>query len=234
MPELDAKLGITIAIFCAGAPSSQGTLEMLRQLGVEDWSSVKQLRYRGYGWPGRAAVTLVNEDQERSLSYSDSWGGILEKHRPWRCRLCIDHTGEFADIAVGDPWYRTVGADEAGSSLVVVRTERGRQFLAAAIESGVVELQRVGNELLPQSQPNLLQTRGAIWGRLVMSRPLAVPVPRYRNMPTARIWWGELSPLDKLRSFSGTAKRIVRRRLRRRVPVIPAVELDPAQGGEDV
>ena len=111
------------------------------------------------------------------------------------------------------------------SSLVVVRTERGRAFLRSAIDAGAVELERVPDRLLVESQPNLLKTRGAVWGRIMASRLLLLPAPRYERMPTFRHWWGELTVIERIRSFTGTVKRIVTRRLHRRRPVEP---LDPS------
>lgn len=225
-PELDAKLGLTIAIFCAGTPSTRGTLEMLDRMDVADPEQVRSLRYRGNGWPG-AAVAQTSRGgggPVHEMSYDQSWGEILQKHVQWRCRVCVDHTGEFADIAVGDPWYREIGADEAGQSLILARTERGRQLLEAAVKAGALAARRVDPGLLPASQPNLLATRGAVWGRIVTSRALGVAAPRYTNMPTGRIWWRELSALAKIRSISGTLKRIVRRRLHRRQVIRPVDE----------
>ena len=82
IPDLDEKLGVTVAIFCAGAPSTNATIEMLGALGVDDTSKAGEIRYRGNGWPGNASVRVDGEIEERSMSYMDSWGGILEKHRP--------------------------------------------------------------------------------------------------------------------------------------------------------
>lgn len=221
VPRLNGKLAVTIGIFCAGAPSTAGTIEMLGDLGIEDPADVRQLRYRGNGWPGEASATTSADSQPHTMSYEESWGRILQKHRPWRCRLCIDHTGEFADIAVGDPWYRPIEPGEAGSSLVVVRTERGRDFLAAAMSAGHVELRRVSSDLLPRSQPNLLKTRGAVWGRLTVCRLIGLPIPHYENMPTFRHWVRELTLRQRLSSIGGTVKRAVRRGLRHRRPVNP-------------
>jgi len=224
VPGLEEKLAVTIAIFCAGAPSTAGTIEMLEALGVDDPSDVGELRYRGNGWPGRAAVRMRTGGQERSLSYEESWGGLLQKHRPWRCRLCIDHTGEFADLAVGDPWYREIEPGEAGSSLVVVRTERGRRYLAEAVQSGHLDVHRVPNELLPESQPNLLQTRGAVWGRLTASRLIGLPTPTFHEMPTFRHWIRELTIRQKASSVGGTVRRVLKRGLHRRREVRPIDE----------
>ena len=104
---------------------------------IEDPSSVRSVRYRGKGWPGNAeAVAELPEGRvERSLTYRQAWDEVLQKHRQWRCYVCLDHTGEFADISVGDPWYRPIAEGEAGRSLVLVRTERGRAVLRRAMEA---------------------------------------------------------------------------------------------------
>jgi coenzyme F420 hydrogenase subunit beta len=111
---------------------------------------------------------------------------------------------------------------------VVVRTERGREFVRDAITHGHVLLERVSHDLLPRSQPNLLKTRGAVWGRMVALRLTLQPAPTYRNMPTFGFWMRELSLVEKLRSLVGTAKRVATRRLFRRRPVVPVDESELA------
>lgn len=225
-PALDAKLGVTIAFFCAGTPSTRGTLEMAETLGVapEDIASV---RYRGRGWPGRARVRRRGGNEERTLSYEESWGAILQRHRQWRCRVCVDHTGEFADISVGDPWYRGIPDDEPGHSLIIARTERGRRLLHAAVASGTLLAERVDPGVIGASQPNLLSARASVWGRLVASRLTGVATPRYRNLPTFRWWWRELSWWEKAQSTLGTLRRVRQRGLRRRRVVTPMTSPEP-------
>jgi coenzyme F420 hydrogenase subunit beta len=217
-PRLAERLGLTIGIFCAGTPSTRGTLEMLRRMGIDDPSKVTSVRYRGLGWPGRARATAVGPagGREASLSYDESWGEILQKHRQWRCHVCADHTGEFADIAVGDPWYREIPPDEPGRSLILVRTERGRAALRDALASGALVAERVGGEILDASQPNLRATRGAVGARVLFSRLLGAAAPRYRGFSLGRGWWRDLTPTQKLRSVTGTLSRVFRRRLRGR------------------
>lgn len=228
-PRLDANLGLTIAVFCAGTPTTRGTLEMLEAMGVDDVAALEELRYRGRGWPGDAVATVRNPDGStttRHLTYDESWGEILQRHRQWRCYVCADHTGEFADIAVGDPWYRDVGPDEPGSSLILVRTERGRRWFEAARRSGAIVATRVPPTRLPESQPGLLRVRGAVIGRIAMLRSLGLPAPRYRGLPMLATWWRVLGTRGKVRSTFGTLKRIWRRRLFRRRPVRPMAPID--------
>jgi coenzyme F420 hydrogenase subunit beta len=229
-PALADRLGLTIAFFCAGTPSTRGTLEMLARLDVEP-TDATSVRYRGQGWPGRARVTAAGDppERDRSLSYDQSWGEILQRHRQWRCYLCVDHTGEFADISVGDAWHRPIAGDP-GRSLVLARTERGVRIVEQAIRAGVLVLEPLAPRQLAASQPNLVQTRGAVWGRILTLRAAGQAAPRYRNLPAAGAWWRELSLKDKLRSTLGTLRRIVRRRLWRPVALTgyEAPSLQPA------
>ena len=222
-PALDSRLALTIAIFCAGTPSLAGTLALLDELGVDDPAAVESIRYRGNGWPGDAVVTVrtaSGEARTARTTYQASWGGVLQRHRQWRCHVCVDHTGEFADISVGDPWYRPVGEGEPGRSLILVRSEAGRAALRRALERGTVIAEPAGPQHLVESQPNLLKTRGAVWARVATTRALGVAAPRYRNLATFPSWRRELGPIDKIRSVTGTVRRTRRRRLHRRRPVV--------------
>ncbi|MBI1849677.1 MAG: Coenzyme F420 hydrogenase/dehydrogenase, beta subunit C-terminal domain [Planctomycetes bacterium] len=224
-PKLDEKLGLTIAFFCAGTPSTRGTLEMIRRMGIDDPESVVSVRYRGMGWPGKAAVRFRTEagEETRELTYDQSWGGVLEKHRQWRCYVCADHTGEFADVSVGDPWYRKIRAGEPGRSLVLVRSERGRRAVAAARDAGYLRLDRADPAILPASQRELARTRGAVWGRTLTCRLFGAAAPRFDRFPLFWTWWTQLSLKEKAQSFYGTAKRVFTKKLRQRLTCEPYV-----------
>lgn len=220
-PKLAANLGLTVAFFCAGVPSTRGTLDLLKSVGVENPERILSLRYRGDGWPGAWTVRFLDEndvERERSLSYDDSWG-FLEKYRQWRCYLCPDHTGEFADIAVGDPWYRKPVAGEPGRSLILARTRRGLAIIEAARAAGYLALENSEPDLLPRSQPNLLVTRGVLWARLRVLRALGAAVPSYRGFQMFRFWHANLSLRMKLQSLVRTTRRVFEKHLKSRVPV---------------
>lgn len=233
-PGLKANIGLTIAIFCAGTPSTRGTLEMLRRMGIEDPSTLVSLRYRGNGWPGKATAVVRQADgyeETRQLTYEQSWGGVLAKHVQWRCRLCPDHSGEFADIAVGDPWHKPPVGDEPGRSLIVARTQRGRQIVENAILAGYLAAKMVEPRSIDLAQPNLLRVRANVWGRIMACRLLGVPAPRYTRMPLFVHWLGELSVLQKIRSIAGTVRRITRRGLGRRGTAPKYLQCDATGSG---
>jgi coenzyme F420 hydrogenase subunit beta len=218
-PALKTSVALSISIFCAGTPSLAGSRELLRRLGVSDDDEVLELRYRGRGWPGDMAVRFREAGggkvREASISYAEGWGDILQKHKQWRCQLCADHLGEHADLSIGDPWYRPVAENEAGQSLIVVRTERGRRIVREAMRAGVLDLERRSLATLAASQPNLEKTRGAVFGRCLTARLAGGNAPRYRGSGLHRVWWRALSPLDKFRSIAGTLKRLLHKSLLR-------------------
>ncbi|WP_210438706.1 Coenzyme F420 hydrogenase/dehydrogenase, beta subunit C-terminal domain [Nocardioides xinjiangensis] len=210
-PRLEERVAVTLGIFCAGTPSTEATVEAIERLGV-DPAEVTRVDYRGEGWPGEFRVETTAGDRA-SMSYAEAWGGLTKK-RQWRCLVCPDHTGEFADLSVGDPWYRPVRDGEAGRSLVVLRTERGRDLLESAFAHGALDGVELPLERLTESQPSLGATRGAVWGRRLAMLAMRMPAPRYRGMPAFRLWW-RLPARAKAGSTLGTARRIVVRDLRR-------------------
>lgn len=214
--KLASRTGVAISIFCAGTPSTRGTLDLLERFKKPPLE-VQTLRYRGNGWPGN--WTAETKSGPSSLPYKDAWS-FLQKYRPLRCHLCPDGTGEFADISCGDPWYREITPGEPGLSLIVTRTAKGRRVLKAAADSGYLKIAKIDPALLEKSQVNLLQKRRAVWGRLAALRLLLIPVPKLQGFSLFHNW-ASLSFTEKLRSLAGTLRRAMKRGYYRRASAFP-------------
>ena len=209
-PGLHEKVGLAISFFCAGSPATKGTIELLRSRGI-DAAQVAEVRYRGLGWPGMFAVRRRDQTAFQPLAtYKESWGA-LQRFRPYGIHLFPDMSGEDADISCADAWHRSNGREESeGHSLLVVRTERGRQVLRAAREAGYLVAERVDAKRLLQAQQSILGNAAAIWGRVQTFRLLGLPVPKLRGFPGFRAWL-RLPAKEKLRSTLGTARRALQR-----------------------
>ena len=218
-PALRERIGVALSFFCAGSPSTQGTHELLRNQGIAP-DDVAELRYRGIGWPGGFGVRRRSQPGFTPLlTYAKSWD-FLQRFRPLSVNLTPDGSGEDADISCGDPWYRPIARDEPGSSLILVRTERGRDILRRAREAGYVELEPSGVPQALKSQPNLIHKRGAVFGRVMALRLFGLPAPHLRGFSLFRNWL-RLPILDKLQSTLGTVRRIFGRGLRHPRPIDP-------------
>ena len=163
------------------------------------------------------ATQSADEPTKDHLTYQQSWQ-FLQAFRPFSAHLNPDGAGDHADISCGDPWYRSVKNGEPGSSLIVVRTERGRRVLRAAMGAGYLELTPSDSGKLIKSQHNLVVKRRAIWGRRFAFKLFGLPLTKLRGLPLFRLWFG-LPIADKIKSISGTVRRIVKRRLYQRVAV---------------
>lgn len=226
-PTMAKNLGLTVAIFCSGTPPTRSTIEVLERLGTTP-GLTRSLRYRGCGWPGMFSVELRADGAgQRQMTYREAWDTILAKHKPLRCRMCPDGAGEFADIACGDPWYRPVQDGEKGTSLIVVRTLRGREILRRAIQAGYVVAEPRSLEVLARSQQGLLNRRRHVWPKLLAFRLLGLPVPRFRGFSLWRGWL-QLRAGRKLVSLYRALREAIG--LRRRGPA----RCSTSQGGEGI
>ncbi len=223
-PELSKRVGLIVSIFCAGTPNTSGTIAILKEMGIKDPSFVNLFRYRGNGWPGLATAcgdtgkfdevasknVKIEKDGCRTMTYSHAWGEILTKHVPLRCRLCPDSAGEFADIAVGDAWYRDLQND-SGRSLVLIRTEKGRNFYQQKDFEKYITLENTKYCALPDSQSSVYNKRCHIWGRLKVMMLLNLPIPIYRNMNLEKNW-KSIPFRRKIMTYLGTVKRVVQKK----------------------
>lgn len=222
-PALAVRLPLTIAIFCAGAPNLVATGRLLDRLGVPGDATLTDLRYRGMGWPGLMQARYRDaqgvERTSRAIPYAEGWGKILQAERRWRCRICTDHTGAFADISVGDPWHNPPEGDtDAGRSLIVARTPAGLRLVQAALAAGVLVAQPQPLDVIGRAQPNLVASQGAVWGRRLAMRAFGMAVPDDRGLALFAAW-RRLPWRGKLSSVAGTARRILRLRLWRKVVI---------------
>jgi coenzyme F420 hydrogenase subunit beta len=137
-PEYAQKVFCTLSFMCMGLPSQNATNLLIEKLGINDPKQVKELRYRGAGWPGKATVVNI-QNQIFSCSYNESWGKILGRDVHFRCKICPDGWGSFADISAGDAWYADskgpVFDEKPGRSFVFVRSQKGKEIVNAVSES---------------------------------------------------------------------------------------------------
>jgi coenzyme F420 hydrogenase subunit beta len=200
-----------LSFFCAGVPSSEGTREILRQMGVKE-EDLMSFRYRGDGWPGYAKAQ-TRDGRVEHMSYAESWGGILSKHVQFRCKVCPDGTGGFADVACGDAWHcdekgYPLFEEQEGLSLIVSRSWRGEELVKAAIESGYIKAEDFDENEIAQMQPGQHKRKRLVQSRLLALRLTGRLTPRFRGLELARAA-DTASRWERLRSLAGSVRRLI-------------------------
>lgn len=209
-PRVNEKVAYMIAFMCAGVPSYRGTSALLSALGVEDETDVVAFRYRGDGWPGYATAEL-SDGRKLKMDYDSSWGGILNKHLQFRCKICPDGIGEFADIVCADGWHSDESGkahfeERPGRSLILTRTAKGERLINTLIDAGAIETEPTTIEAMKVMQPYQAQRKGFVWSRLFAMMALGKRTPRFRNLELAR----NSRRFGLARSFKSMAGMVVR------------------------
>jgi coenzyme F420 hydrogenase subunit beta len=209
--RINEKIPVMISFFCAGIPSSEGPRMILTKLGVDE-SDVAHFRYRGEGWPGRTTAVL-KDGSERSLSYAESWGGVLSKHLQFRCKLCADGTGGSADAVFADAWHSDekgypLFEEQEGRSLILARTVVGEQLISAAVSSGFLAVAPLATSEIEHMQPSQANRKRVVLARLAALFVLGRPYPRYRNLGLLRLAFSA-GIFAIARNFLGTMLRAI-------------------------
>ncbi len=151
------------------------------------------------------------------MSYARSWGDILSNHLQFRCKICPDGSGGFADLVCGDAWYGDERGfptfeDRDGRSFILTRTETGERIVQEAVAAGYIEATEIDIDEIEKMQPYQARRKQLVLSRLAAMGVLGRVVPRFSNMT---LWSAARSErlLSHIRSFLGMARRIVLRRM---------------------
>jgi len=206
---LNRKLGLVMSFFCAGTPATQGTVDLLADLGI-DPAEVVHVRYRGNGWPGGFEV-ITKAKRRVFIPYEDAWPRLTH-YKPLRENLDPDGFGRNADISCGDAWHIQEREGNPGVSVALVRTERGRSILHAAEQAGYVVLRPTTPERILAGQIYLANKQRELYGRLLALRMFRIPYTNFTGF-ALKSSWRELKFSRRIRVVLGTLRRIITRKL---------------------
>jgi len=145
IPILRDLAVLKIGLYCNNLPSAFATKYIYKLFGI-DPQSVVGIRYRGFGWPGFMILNLKNGKIVK-IPFESYWNsGFGQYFMNRSCLLCKDHTAEFADISLADPWSLYVRMADSKRdanirlkySIIVTRTPRGEKILKETIRHGYI------------------------------------------------------------------------------------------------
>ncbi|MDK2890655.1 MAG: coenzyme hydrogenase subunit beta [Methanoculleus sp.] len=134
----------TIGLICAGQHSGNMIDDLIEQSGCNDEQlSAFRFRDKSYGWPGDVHVTTSTEDCWLPKESRHRLKQVYELHR---CIACYDQMNIFSDIVCGDPWGISHKQQPEGHTVVIARTETGKNLLENAARDGAIVLEELSIE----------------------------------------------------------------------------------------
>jgi coenzyme F420 hydrogenase subunit beta len=211
--EAKSKIKYLLSFMCAGVPSQLGTTKIIEKFNITE-QNVASLRYRGEGWPGYFKIK-DDKNNIHKMTYNESWGTVLNKHLQFRCKICADGTGEFADITCADAWEASENGypsfeEKKGVSLIISRNENGKKLLKEAVASGYITMsgKKYSSSEIAQMQPYQKQRKQNLLARLIALKLFGKKIPNYNTGLLVKASLKE-NPLRLLKNFVGMIKRLL-------------------------
>lgn len=144
--KLKSKIVLHLGIFCSTPCNFLGTEFILsKRLGV-NIDNVKDIKYRGKGWPGGMSVRLKN-NREKFISSSEYWDNNFSAFTPSRCRLCTDNTAELADVSFADYRGKEISLNEKiGETSIISRSIDAEKILHQMVDKQKIEIWKINSK----------------------------------------------------------------------------------------
>ncbi len=176
-PIFSRKIIITIANFCGGVKKHQNIQLIAKRKGI-DPKNIEFFRFRGKGQPGSMLIKDTNGTIVE-MPYP-KYVGINGISKHLRCHLCVDATGELADISCGDAWLPRFLTDKNPWSIIILRNSFSELVVNKMIESDLITITPISPEEIKKSQhENLSSKKIRQKSRFVLYKILGFTLPLF-------------------------------------------------------
>jgi colanic acid/amylovoran biosynthesis protein len=138
-PDTAKQITMTVGLFCDRTLTYAAVDYLIRRANL-DGSEISAFKFRDKsrtGYPGDVTISANNKGLK--VLPSTERMRIKDQFTPLRCRFCFDKLNMLSDIAVGDP-HGIVEADPLnGDSVLLVRTQAGKNLVKLCLESAILE-----------------------------------------------------------------------------------------------
>ena len=180
------RIKLVISPFCGTNFLFEGTRHQLFEwCDIEDLSDVQKLEYRGHSWPGHFVVQSKTKGETVIDRHTSAYHGLAPCWGRDRCMMCIDYSGELADLSVGSYWAPGLEPGvEKGRTAVLIRTDIGQEIIESADRAGALQMETVPHSDLLQIMGFESKKHGHVT-RLMWRQRFGWPVPNYHYRSVA-------------------------------------------------
>jgi coenzyme F420 hydrogenase subunit beta len=174
-PKIRLPLFI-IGLICAGQYSGNYIDDLIRISGC-DKKKVTNFRFKDKeagGWPGNVKICTTGNsyvlDKRIRLM-------LKQVYENYRCLLCFDQMNIFSDVAIGDPWGIAKKNNKEGNSVVISRTQKGKELIENAISSGVIDVDELSIKEIIKGQTVDSRLKTQFFTAMSISKKIGNMVP---------------------------------------------------------
>lgn len=151
MPELNGKLAFTIGLVCDRVLTYAAMDYLISQSKTDGAPCVLHFRDKSVsGYPGD--VHVLSENNKSIVMPASIRMQIKNYFTPARCNICFDKMNIFSDITVGDPHGLNCVDRRVGESMLLVRSENGRDVVQSARNEKAIDIRQIEYELILKGQ----------------------------------------------------------------------------------
>lgn len=138
-PEIAKQIKMTIGLFCDRTLTYAAIDYLIRRanLHASDISSFVFRDKLRTGYPGD--VCAVEKNGRIKVLPNTERMRIKEQFTPLRCRFCFDKLNLLSDITIGDPYGIKEADNLEGESIVLVRTQAGKDMVNLSLNNNILE-----------------------------------------------------------------------------------------------
>ena len=176
------KIVLRIGLFCSHTVNFWGTDFILKQYGINK-NKIKEISYRGKGWPGKFSVAFHNS-KVRDFPFIRDWYGYWNAFSsyfftPIRCLSCPDQSNELSDISIGDAWLPELRNKTKGEAVIVSRSNLSDQLLSEMKNKNSISIRKIPVEKVKESQEiSLNMKKENLAGRLNILYSIGLKTPK--------------------------------------------------------
>jgi coenzyme F420 hydrogenase subunit beta len=150
----------------------------LRSYKIRDFENISKLYFRYGEWPGNMRVEMNDGRLVELPKFHANY--LIPFHILKNSLLCTDLSNEFTDISGGDAWAPVYEERGRGFSMVISRTDTGKEILLQMEKEGFIYLKPISEDdaITMHSHGYDLKKRGTFI-RIKFRKMLGLPVPDY-------------------------------------------------------
>lgn len=150
----------------------------LRSYKIRDYENISKLYFRYGEWPGNMRVEMNDGRMVELPKFHANY--LIPFHIMKNSLLCTDLSNEFTDISGGDAWAPVYEERGRGFSMVISRTDTGKEILLQMEKEGLINLKPISEDdaITMHSHGYDLKKRGTFI-RIKFRKMLGLSVPDY-------------------------------------------------------